>query len=148
MNEKPLVVKTFRNTEYQHREIDNSKILGAKVISPNRWLTEKKRIAETLENNKIYFTEANLDKYKLLKRGRESLVDIQPKMKYKFYSTLSRVTDAIKESMPLRELETGKHESRGSSSTSSQLPGYFKERRMSLPLSKKIQYLNTKSQVD
>jgi hypothetical protein len=42
------------------------------MISPNRWLSEKQRIAETVDKNKILFSEAIPDKDKVFKlRERE-----------------------------------------------------------------------------
>ena len=67
MSEKPIIVKNFRNTQYSFRDTNTEKFLGPKIISPNRWLSEKKRIEESLEKNKIFFSEASNDKNKVLK---------------------------------------------------------------------------------
>mmetsp|Transcript_32837 Transcript_32837/g.32065 ORF Transcript_32837/g.32065 Transcript_32837/m.32065 type:complete len:88 (+) Transcript_32837:104-367(+) len=72
MNEKPMQVRKYEAFHLDFREIDSEKFLGPKVISPNRWLSERNRIEETIEKNQILFCEASDDKNKEFKlRVRE-----------------------------------------------------------------------------
>ncbi|CDW77198.1 UNKNOWN [Stylonychia lemnae] len=100
MEEKPMVINKYKPQEHNFRDVDNDKNLGPKVISPNRWQSERQRIQETQDKNKIYFFEAFNDKNKVCQmRERQADKEIQPEMKYTAKNTLEKVADALMNSI-------------------------------------------------
>eukprot|EP00347_Sterkiella_histriomuscorum_P023107 403335920 len=100
MEEKPVIINNFKHQDYQFRELKSDHLLGPKVISPNRWQSEKQRIQENADKNKILFTEAYNDKTKHFTfRERQQDKEIQPGMKFTAKNTLEQVADTLMNSI-------------------------------------------------